>query len=197
MDLDKIVRRSRKLFRQVVGLPFSYIPSPGDLGGLCGVSQSCIYYSMLELGIDRNSIKLLQLCPFISKYSHCCVGYYVGEEVYILDLTFSQFLKEWDIIGMYFVRDGYIRACRSTIRWLYNKLNDDTRPVLAPKGGSSSPFGRGGSAPEFARGAVEQSDTRRDDLGGEYDLNSIIKIILDPPSGMICEVDHDKEELKN
>jgi hypothetical protein len=167
MDLDKIVEHSRKLFNGVVGLPPSYIPSPGDLGGLCGVSQSCIYYSMLELGIDRGSIKLLQLCPYISKYSHCCVGYYVGEEVYILDLTFSQFLKEWDIIGIYFLRDGYIRVCRSTIRWLYNKLND--------------------------YGTVEQSGLPLTRDRRDY----LIKIICDPPSGMICEVDHDKEELKN
>lgn len=176
--MDQIILKSRLLFNKVIGgITQKNIDNfndikPGDLQGLCGISQSCIYYAMLESGIDISKFKLLQLSPFFSKYSHACVVYYVGDDIYILDLTFSQFLTDWDIIGIFFVKNGYIKLTNATIKWLYKKLNGrstDTRP----------------------EGAVERSDT----LPGLPRTQRYINIFKDPPQNMLCEVDHDRHEI--
>lgn len=124
MSLDEIVSKSRELFNKVLNISTILYINPGDMAGLCGVSQSCIYYTMLDMGIDTKNIKLLQLSPIFSKYSHACVGYTVEDEIYLIDLTFIQFMKGWDIPGMYFNKMGYIRLSPLTVKWLYRILNE-------------------------------------------------------------------------
>ena len=123
-ELDIIISRSRKLFENVLKIK-NYRGNPGDSAGLCGVSQSCIYYSMLDMGIDPNRIKLFQLSPIFYRYCHACIGYLQeGGDMYILDLTFTQFMKDWDIPGLYFNKLGYIKLTPFTVKWMYSILNN-------------------------------------------------------------------------
>ena len=191
--MDQIILKSRLLFNKVIGgITQKNIDNfndikPGDLQGLCGISQSCIYYAMLESGIDISKFKLLQLSPFFSKYSHACVVYYVGDDIYILDLTFSQFLTDWDIIGIFFVKNGYIKLTNATIKWLYKKLNGRSTDTLPsnPRSG----YDRRES------GEVERSDTLPGLAPELPRTQRYINIFKDPPQNMLCEVDHDRHEI--
>ena len=119
--MDEIIEKSRKVFCKVLNfedIVFETLEA-GDLGGLCGVSQSSLYYVAMKYMVD---VRPIQLSPYFSRWSHACVIINHGGKEYMADLTISQFIYEFDEIGLSFVKRGYMELTDVNIEWLYKLL---------------------------------------------------------------------------
>jgi hypothetical protein len=124
--MDAIIEESKKVFCKVLNIEVDVKTvfeslQPGDFGGLCGVSQSSIYYVSVKY-LDVKDVKPIQVHPYFSGWGHACVVIKYLDKEYIADLTITQFMKKWDEVGIEFVKKGYIELTDSNLEWLFNLL---------------------------------------------------------------------------
>ena len=88
--IDTIISDALTFFKRRVNNNQS--EHPYGYAGLCGTSQSAIYWSCIKNGIHPNNIKLLNVGTFVPSAAHAFAIIRINSEWYICDLSFKQFI---------------------------------------------------------------------------------------------------------
>jgi hypothetical protein len=88
--IDTIITDALTFFKRRVNNNQS--EHPYGYAGLCGTSQSAIYWSSIKNGIHPNNIKLLNAGTFVLGAVHAFAIIKIKNEWYICDLSFKQFI---------------------------------------------------------------------------------------------------------
>lgn len=88
--IDTIISDALTFFKRRVNNNQSY--HPYGYAGLCGTSQSAIYWSCIKNGIHPDNIKLLNVGTFVPAAAHAFAIIRINGEWYICDLSFKQFI---------------------------------------------------------------------------------------------------------
>lgn len=86
IDIDAVVKTAIKNFKQT-----GYEPCVGS----CGLGQSATFYAAIKHKIPKSCIKLCQAGDILKNCRHVFTLLFL-DEIYLVDLTFSQFLCFWE-----------------------------------------------------------------------------------------------------
>lgn len=88
--IDIIMREAKQFFRKRV--PNNQSEHPYGYAGVCGTSQSAIYWSAIKNKVKISDIKLLNVGTFVPTATHAFALIRYNKEWYICDLAFKQFV---------------------------------------------------------------------------------------------------------
>lgn len=88
--IDIIIREALQFFRKRV--PNNQSEHPYGYAGVCGTSQSAIYWSAIKNKVKISDIKLLNVGTFVPTATHAFALIRYDKEWYICDLAFKQFI---------------------------------------------------------------------------------------------------------
>lgn len=87
IEIDEVVKTAFQNFK-ATGFENSCV-------GMCGIGQAATYYAALKHGVPKDCIKLCQANDILQGCRHAFT-ILILDEIYLVDLTFGQYLCLWD-----------------------------------------------------------------------------------------------------